>query len=45
MGAIDLDIVESDGTHDIPLLPQDARAALNGIQRLSADKSAESMAF
>jgi hypothetical protein len=32
MLAIHTDIIEIDSTHDISLLPQDARAALNGIR-------------
>jgi hypothetical protein len=32
MGAIHIDIIEIDGTHDISLLPKDARAALDGIR-------------
>jgi hypothetical protein len=31
MGATIINIDAIDGTHDIPLLPQDAMAALNGI--------------
>jgi hypothetical protein len=32
MGAMNTDIIKIDSTHGIPLLPQDARSALNGIR-------------
>jgi hypothetical protein len=43
MGAMNIDIIELGGTHQIPLLPQDSRAALNGIR--SETFSQTSMGF